>query len=393
MVILGGLQLPSQQSVRVGIFEVVEVAGDISTSHTLRVGHHGIFNVHQLMTIVVIIEVRHVGPLRLATPHLAAPRPVSQRHAPYRCATPHPVPPRPTWRTPELGRSHGFSRSYLETTGALGCNNPKSSYFHPELRAKMPFFNVDEMPTGNGIFKHVIGIVVCLELVCGALVWILVASTNLTMTVISQGYIMFVSVSFFVITLLWLGMYLFTSPRETNTSITFEAFLITAAFVLYLSASVLQANLTICAVHNCNFSTNNNTSTESNVPTTNSSSTSPTTRLTLNTTPGNLHHTPLEPLATPSVKTTALSAPSRTKRGLELDETALTGREISKIPSLLSRFMRSTKILKEGGISSNTCLMSSNDYRINIAATVFAFITSAAYCLHAILLLQHWKGL
>uniref|UniRef100_A0A8C4NPG1 MARVEL domain-containing protein n=1 Tax=Eptatretus burgeri TaxID=7764 RepID=A0A8C4NPG1_EPTBU len=232
---------------------------------------------------------------------------------------------------------------------------------------------MDEIPTGSAIFKHFIGILVCLELVCGALVWILVASTNVSVTAISQGYIMFVSVSFFVITFLWLCVYLFTSPRESNTSITFEAFLITAAFVLYLSASVLQANVTICAVHNCDFSTDNNNSTESVIITNSSSSSSTIQPLSTITAPTNFHHTSLEAHATPPVKTTDLSAPSRTTNDMELDEAALNGRLISKTPSSLSRIIRSIKILKEGGISSNPCLMRRNDYRINIAATVRSF--------------------
>uniref|UniRef100_S4RXG8 Myelin and lymphocyte protein n=1 Tax=Petromyzon marinus TaxID=7757 RepID=S4RXG8_PETMA len=83
-------------------------------------------------------------------------------------------------------------------------------------------------------------------IVFGGLVWILVASTNLKGTDLSQGWVMFVSVTFFVFTIVQFVLYIISVPSQTSGWVTLNAWFNLAAFVLYLSAAVLQANVTAC---------------------------------------------------------------------------------------------------------------------------------------------------
>ncbi|KAK2115074.1 Alpha-glucosidase [Saguinus oedipus] len=63
------------------------------------------------------------------------------------------------------------------------------------------------LPAGPDILRTYLGAFVCLEILFGGLVWILVASSNVPLPLL-QGWVMFVSVTAFFFSLLFLGMFL-----------------------------------------------------------------------------------------------------------------------------------------------------------------------------------------
>nr|KAF6426551.1 mal, T cell differentiation protein 2 [Molossus molossus] len=63
------------------------------------------------------------------------------------------------------------------------------------------------LPVGPDILRTYSGAFVCLEILFGGLVWILVASSNVPLPLL-QGWVMFVSVTAFTLSLLFLGVFL-----------------------------------------------------------------------------------------------------------------------------------------------------------------------------------------
>ncbi|XP_075070095.1 protein MAL2 [Mixophyes fleayi] len=97
------------------------------------------------------------------------------------------------------------------------------------------------LPTGPEVLRTYTGAFVCLEIIFGALVWILVAASNVPVPVV-QGWVMFVAVTAFVGSLVYLCMFLCRLVNMIHTNwnfvdLAFHFF----AFVFYFGAFVLQA--------------------------------------------------------------------------------------------------------------------------------------------------------
>ncbi|KAM4771917.1 myelin and lymphocyte protein-like [Rhinophrynus dorsalis] len=88
-----------------------------------------------------------------------------------------------------------------------------------------------------------------LEFVFGGLVWTLVASTRLLATDLLQGWVMFVSVTCFVITTILMLLYCIGVHGGNSSWTSLDAFYHCIAALFYLSASVLQAYATQVAKH------------------------------------------------------------------------------------------------------------------------------------------------
>ncbi|XP_056374615.1 protein MAL2 [Hyla sarda] len=97
------------------------------------------------------------------------------------------------------------------------------------------------LPTGPEVLRTYSGAFICLELIFGGLVWILVAASNVPVPVV-QGWVMFVSVTAFFCSLLFLCVFLcglaHMIPTNWNfVDLAFHFF----AFVFYFGAFVLEA--------------------------------------------------------------------------------------------------------------------------------------------------------
>ncbi|XP_063774150.1 MAL-like protein [Pseudophryne corroboree] len=104
---------------------------------------------------------------------------------------------------------------------------------------------VPDIPYGFGVFRTLPYAFILPELIFGSWVWILVAATKVFYP-ITQGWVMYVSVSSFFFSLLLLMVYVFGFHRNhcgTWRLVDVIYHGITAIF--YLSAAVLQANATI----------------------------------------------------------------------------------------------------------------------------------------------------
>uniref|UniRef100_A0A803JH41 Mal, T cell differentiation protein 2 (gene/pseudogene) n=1 Tax=Xenopus tropicalis TaxID=8364 RepID=A0A803JH41_XENTR len=103
------------------------------------------------------------------------------------------------------------------------------------------------LPTGTEVLRTYSGAFICLEIIFGALVWILVAASNVPVPVV-QGWVMFVSVTAFACSLLLLLVFLtgFVHMIPTNWNFVDLAYHLTA-FVFYFGAFVLEAAVTSLA--------------------------------------------------------------------------------------------------------------------------------------------------
>ncbi|NP_001085855.1 protein MAL2 [Xenopus laevis] len=103
------------------------------------------------------------------------------------------------------------------------------------------------LPTGTEVFRTYSGAFMCLEIIFGALVWILVAASNVPVPVV-QGWVMFVSVTAFACSLLLLLVFLtgLVHMIQTNWNFVDLAYHLTA-FVFYFGAFVLEAAVTSLA--------------------------------------------------------------------------------------------------------------------------------------------------
>ncbi|KAK2878856.1 hypothetical protein Q8A67_019647 [Cirrhinus molitorella] len=103
---------------------------------------------------------------------------------------------------------------------------------------------MSSLPSGLRICNTVPDILYLPELVFGGLVWILVAST-LVSPPNPLGWVMFVSVTCFVMTLLWLIIFACGVHKNSSAWATADFIYHLIAVIFYLSASVLLAYVTI----------------------------------------------------------------------------------------------------------------------------------------------------
>uniref|UniRef100_A0A8B9VW79 Mal, T cell differentiation protein like n=1 Tax=Anas zonorhyncha TaxID=75864 RepID=A0A8B9VW79_9AVES len=81
---------------------------------------------------------------------------------------------------------------------------------------------------------------------CGTWVWILVAATSVSLP-LQQGWVMYVSITSCLISLLLLLSYIFGFHRNSNNWKVLDSLYHGATAILYMSAAVLQANATIAS--------------------------------------------------------------------------------------------------------------------------------------------------
>ncbi|KAG5857066.1 protein MAL2 [Anguilla rostrata] len=100
------------------------------------------------------------------------------------------------------------------------------------------------LPVGLDILRTYSGALVCLEILFGGLVWILVASSNVPVPLL-QGWVMFVSVSMFVFSTVYLIVFLLGLADRINTDWNFlDLVYHFVALLFYFGAFVLEAAAT-----------------------------------------------------------------------------------------------------------------------------------------------------
>uniref|UniRef100_A0A8C8S8U4 Mal, T cell differentiation protein 2 (gene/pseudogene) n=1 Tax=Pelusios castaneus TaxID=367368 RepID=A0A8C8S8U4_9SAUR len=115
------------------------------------------------------------------------------------------------------------------------------------------------LPAGLDILRTYSGAFIGLEILFGALVWILVASTRVPVPLL-QGWVMFVSVTACFLSILFLGVFLFGYTHRIAVDWNQMDFLFHGAtFVFYFGAFVLQSATT--SLHNYSVLISNCTST------------------------------------------------------------------------------------------------------------------------------------
>nr|XP_026249671.1 protein MAL2 [Urocitellus parryii] len=108
------------------------------------------------------------------------------------------------------------------------------------------------LPTGPDILRTYSGAFVCLEILLGGLVWILVASSNVPLPLL-QGWVMFVSVTAFFFSLLFLGVFLSGMVNQIDANWNFLDFAYHfIVFVFYFGAFLLEAAATSLHDLHCN---------------------------------------------------------------------------------------------------------------------------------------------
>ncbi|XP_069462954.1 MAL-like protein [Ambystoma mexicanum] len=111
-------------------------------------------------------------------------------------------------------------------------------------------YEVPDIPSGLEVFRRLPYAFILPELIFGVWVWILVAATRVWIP-ISQGWVMYVSVSSFVFSLLLLMVYLFGLHKNNcGTWRIVDVIYHGITAIFYLSAAALQANATIFCVQN-----------------------------------------------------------------------------------------------------------------------------------------------
>ncbi|XP_049629474.1 protein MAL2 [Suncus etruscus] len=109
------------------------------------------------------------------------------------------------------------------------------------------------LPAGPDILRTYSGAFVCLEILFGGLVWILVASSNVPLPLL-QGWVMFVSVTAFVFSLLFLSVFLSGMVTQIDANWNFLDFAYHfTVFVFYFGAFLLEAAATsLSNLRSCN---------------------------------------------------------------------------------------------------------------------------------------------
>ncbi|KAM8947229.1 myelin and lymphocyte protein-like [Pelodytes ibericus] len=111
--------------------------------------------------------------------------------------------------------------------------------------ASPSYDNASTLPSGIRTVSTFPDLLMIFELVFGGLVWILIAATTLPGTGLLQGWVMFVSIGCFLFTFVIMMLYCVGSHKENSSWISMDAFYHSTAALFYLSASVLQAYLTV----------------------------------------------------------------------------------------------------------------------------------------------------
>ncbi|XP_037383737.1 MAL-like protein isoform X1 [Talpa occidentalis] len=101
-----------------------------------------------------------------------------------------------------------------------------------------------EVPSGVSLFLTVPYAFILPEVVCGFWVWILVASTQVQYPLL-QGWVMYVSLTSFLISLVFLLSYLLGFYKRFDSWTILDSLYHGTTSILYMSASVLQAHATI----------------------------------------------------------------------------------------------------------------------------------------------------
>ncbi|NWR56509.1 MALL protein, partial [Bucorvus abyssinicus] len=100
------------------------------------------------------------------------------------------------------------------------------------------------LPSGLAVFKTVPYAFILPEIVSGTWVWILVAATSVSFPLL-QGWVMYVSLSSCLLSLLLLLGYIFSLHRNSESWKVLDSLYHGTTAILYMSAAVLQANATI----------------------------------------------------------------------------------------------------------------------------------------------------
>ncbi|KAK6491548.1 protein MAL2-like [Huso huso] len=115
---------------------------------------------------------------------------------------------------------------------------------HPVLAFSVPKIS---LPTGFDVLRTYSGAFVFLEILFGGLVWILVAASNVPVPLM-QGWVMFVSVTMFIFSTVYLVCFLCGFADRINTDwnlLDFSYHFI--ALLFYFGASLLEAATTAAA--------------------------------------------------------------------------------------------------------------------------------------------------
>ncbi|XP_062981612.1 MAL-like protein [Elgaria multicarinata webbii] len=102
----------------------------------------------------------------------------------------------------------------------------------------------ENIPSGLNILRTIPYALILPELIFGCWVWILVAATTVHFPML-QGWVMYVSISSFLISLVLLLSYLFGFHKKFESWRILDSLYHGATGILYMSAAVLQANATI----------------------------------------------------------------------------------------------------------------------------------------------------
>ncbi|MBN3306108.1 MAL2 protein, partial [Amia calva] len=106
---------------------------------------------------------------------------------------------------------------------------------------------VISLPTGPDVLRTYSGVLICLEIVFGSLVWILVASSNVPVPLL-QGWVMFVSLTMFVLSSVYLIVFVLRVADKINTDWNLlDVVYHFTALLFYFGASVLEAAATASA--------------------------------------------------------------------------------------------------------------------------------------------------
>ncbi|RVE62373.1 hypothetical protein OJAV_G00156670 [Oryzias javanicus] len=104
------------------------------------------------------------------------------------------------------------------------------------------------LPLGLDVFRTYSGVLICIEIVFGGLVWILVASSNVPVPLL-QGWVMFVSLTAFFLSSAYLALLVTGLAERINTDWNFlDLFYHFIALLFYFAAFVLEAATTAATV-------------------------------------------------------------------------------------------------------------------------------------------------
>ncbi|NXI74861.1 MAL protein, partial [Anseranas semipalmata] len=103
--------------------------------------------------------------------------------------------------------------------------------------------STSSLPSGLAVLTTFPDVLFIPELIFGGLVWILVAASNVTVPIL-QGWVMFVSVFCFVMTIALLFLYMCGAHGGSSSWVTLDVICQQIAALFYLSAAVLEAYFT-----------------------------------------------------------------------------------------------------------------------------------------------------